>query len=190
MGRLKDNRLAFQRNTILDSAQAPKPVILPIFGKTFEGHGVINPNVVAGREALAKRNAVSRGFEGESEEGWGFHTDMTVDCINITKTKCWNIQDNDSWETFMGMEMLPEEVGLKDPAQAIISRLVVTIMLLPTGITFIPYPRFWSILLSYTDNPVSGVYGSVCPRPVSDADQREQRMKMAKRRKSILENCL
>jgi len=178
MGRLKANQAAFQKNVILDGTQAPKPVILPIFGKTFEGHEVVHPNP---RKVQ---------FDGEGWEGWGFHQDLTVDCINITRTRIWKIQDADSWENFMNMEILPEEVGLKEPAQAVISRLVITMTLIPPVVVFVPDPLEWAVYVNYAGVLTSGIYGTLCPRPVRDKASMDARMKLAKRRRSILENCI
>lgn len=165
-------------NTALADAQSAKPIILPIFGKNFEGHGVTYPNAQATR------------FAGEGEEGWGSHAMGTVDCINITKTRWWRMGFEDGWDTFFGMEALPEEMGLPNPAQAVIARLVVTIHLVGSQIVFVPDPHMWAVYTAYSDTPVSGIYGTMCPRPAYDKYQVAFRRKMALRRKSILENCL
>jgi len=172
----------------LAEAQTSKPVILPIFGKNFEGHGITKPTAQATRYGADASGATR--FEGESDEGWGIHANQTIDCINVTKLKRWDISYEDTWELLFNLEVGPEEIGLKNPAQALISRIVITVNLMPNGTLFIPDPRLFAVQSYYPGEPVDGIYCALCLRPAYNTYQVEFRRKMARRRKSVLEKCL
>lgn len=178
MGLISKNASSHIRNTALDDAKASQPVMLPIFGKNFEGHGVLYPNATAVR------------FAGEGKEGWGYHIGGEVDCINITKTKSWNISDIDSWENLYNAEVLPEELGLRNPAQAVIARLVITLNTVMYQIVQIPDPSIHAIQVLYPHNPQQYVYGTLCLRPASNKERAAYRRRLASRRRLIMENCL
>jgi len=178
MGKISKGRDSHITNTALTEAQGSGNIILPIFGTNFQGHGVTRSSSTANR------------FAGESEEGWGFHANGTVDCIDITRTRWWQMGFPDGWATFYGMEVLPEEIELPNPAQSVISRLVVTINTIQSHLIFLPDPILWAVQINQQGGITNTSYGLMCLRPAYQKEQIEFRKRMALRRKSILENCL
>jgi len=171
------------------------PLVMPIFGTNFTGHGIPNWTYHGGPVPSKKSMPSAPGrpsFAGESREGWGYHPDGTVDCLNTRLTLRWTLgSDADTWENLWNMEGRAQEFSAKAPngVKAFLQRLVVTVHLITSGVLFIPDPSEWCVYIPNEPIPSPGLRGYLIPRPATDPGGAAVRSRLARKRALTLQTC-
>lgn len=158
------------------------PVVLPVFGSNFDGHGVMNPR---------RPNMMVR-FSGESRTGWGVHSDGVIDCLNARHLERWVLgSDPDGWGHLWGLEASIEEAAQEGSTgvSMLLERLIVRVNIVYTGVIFVPDPAAWAVLIPMAPRSLSGAHGLFVPRPATDPAGAEVRLKMSRKRAWRLKNC-
>jgi len=181
MGRVGQSQHSHYGSEDLRDRRSPGPVVLPIFGSNFEGHGVQYPI------------KEERRWEGVSAEGWGTHPNGRVDCLNTQVTLNWRLGvDADYWQNLYNLEATTAELNMPalDAARSIISRLVISVHILYGAVIYIPDPQEWAVYIPHGGVVSSGTRGFLVPRPDTDIGGSAARASMARRRPFTLKNCI
>lgn len=165
-------------------------LVLPIFGSNFDGHRVVNhaAHVVPGEAA-----ATPMAFAGESTYGWGVHPDGTVDCLDVRSVKYWTLGvDRDEWDVLWSAEANNTELaaGIDGGRRMLIERLVVNLQIQFQGVTFIPDPREWAVMVTNVRGSLEQAYGTLVPKPAYDEWGAKVRAETFRRQAKERKRCL
>lgn len=153
MGIIHDAIHGHRGDELQRESRSPGPVLLPIFGQNFAGHGVVK----------------SVKTDYASPEGWGFHGDLTADCLNIRATSKWVVGiHKDSWALLYALEATSDEKSNPQGPNMLIGRLIITVHIIMDAVFFVPDPHKWAVYIPGRGD-LSNAKGYLVPKPDTDA---------------------
>ena len=181
MGLIDKSRRSHEGSEQSRQMREPSALTLPIFGTNFEGHGVY-------RRGFGDRNPAP----GESAEGWGVHADSTVDCLDVRQFRTWKLGSSaDSWASLWSAEASPNDIRVDSQSarSAFLSRIVVLVQIVYSGVVFIPDPLQWAVHIPSPNWMLDGCKGYLVPRPATDKGGAEARNLLTARRSPTGGKC-